>query len=738
MTILMIVESPHKAKEIGKFLGAEYDVRASYGHVRDLPAKGQEDGELVVGISREFAARYIVGERSRGAVKKLKDAARRADRVVLATDPDREGEAIAWHLKQVLGLKDADRVTYQEISAKAVRAALAQPRKIDMALVRAQEARRLLDRMVGYTVSPILSGQSSQSLSAGRVQTPALRLVVEREREIATFVPMNHFGVELGFDGNWKAQWVIKPHLQEGEEYWMDGEAASELARCRRLRVEDFADGRAFEAPPAPFTTSTLQQEASKKLGMKVKEVMDAAQSLFDSGHITYHRTDNPNFLDEGHGLIRAYANGAGLPLADKPRTWKSKAGAQEGHEAIRPVDLEKEAAGATDAQRRLYQLIRCRALASQMIDAEYATRTVRLQSLDAAPIRGVTPSFVAKGRVLTNPGWRKVYGVGVDEDDDEDRASEHSNPIPVLQKGAEVTATSGRRLDKVTKPPQRFTEADLVKELEARGIGRPSTYASIIGTISGRAYVVSAGPKGKYLAPSDTGCAVVDALVGKCQFADYEFTANIETELDEVAAGQRQYKTILQASWTQLEGELAGLKVDLPEEPQHACPDCGKPLRRRKGKKGFFWGCSGYPECNVTLPDARGKPGARSEGGGRSGSGGPSQKQVDFAQRVAEAAGVEVPEDARSDGRKLSEWIDSHKGSLPAKPSNSSAGGRQGAKRGSKSPGPGAGGAGAPLPPSERQMSYAERIAQSKGLVIPSSAVVDRRELSSWIDQHG
>jgi DNA topoisomerase-1 len=730
MTVLMIVESPHKAKEIGKFLGAGYDVRASYGHVRDLPPKGQEDGEIVVGIGRDFSARYIVGERSRGAVKKLKDAAKRADRVVLATDPDREGEAIAWHLKQVLGLRDVDRVTYQEISEKAVRAALANPRRIDMDLVKAQEARRLLDRMVGYTVSPILSAQSTQSLSAGRVQTPALRLVVEREREIAAFVPQKHFGAEVGFEGGWKAQWMTKLHLREGEEYWLDGEIAAKVAQSRLLKVDDYADGQAREAPPAPFTTSTLQQEASKKFDLKVKEVMDAAQGLFDSGHITYHRTDSPNFMEEGHSLIRAYAVSAGLPLADAPRTWKSKAGAQEGHEAIRPVDLSKESAGGTDAQRKIYQLIRRRALASQMIDAEYATRTARLEALDVDRVNGKAPKFTAKGRVLTNPGWREVYGSTVDDEVGDDA---HSNPIPRLEIGSEIRATSGRRLDKATKPPQRFTEAGLVKELEARGIGRPSTYASIIGNISGRNYIEATGPKGKYLAPSKTGCAIVDALAGKCQFADYEFTANIETELDEVAAGQRQYKMTLQTSWRQLESEIGGLKVSLPDEPKHSCPECGQMLRRRKGKKGFFWGCSGYPDCNVTLPDARGKPGEKAASSNGK-AGGPSVKQLEFAESVATASGVDIPDEARADGRKLSAWIDQHKSSLPAKGAGRASKGRKkeaGAstqKRSSRSP----------APPSERQMGYAEKIAQSKGLVIPSSAIVDRRELSKWIDEHG
>ncbi|MEB1764609.1 type I DNA topoisomerase [Xanthomonas campestris pv. campestris] len=620
MKTLMIVESPHKAKEISKFLGADFNVLASYGHVRDLPASGEKDGELVVGIGRDFQPRYEAGDRSRPTIAKLREAAKAADRVVLATDPDREGEAIAWHLQDVLGLRNPQRVTYQEISSRAVKAALEKPRAINLNLVRAQEARRIIDRLVGYAVSPLLSRQAGQPLSAGRVQSVALRLVVEREREIQRFAQRMHYGVEVTLEGGWTATWDVTPHLPAGEKLFTDANAAQRVAGARKFVVADFADTTASEAPPAPFITSSLQQEGGKSLGLKVKAVMAAAQALFDKGHITYHRTDNPNFLEEGHGLIQAYATAAGIPLAAQQRKWKAKDGAQEGHEAIRPVDLAVEDAGDDDAQRALYRLIRARALASQMPDAQYAVRTVKLDG-DTGPdglaeLNGTPVTFIARGRRLTERGWRALYA-GDAKDEGEEAAeadAQLSNPVPVLTTGARVQAISGRRIDKKTKPRQRFTEAGLVKELEARGIGRPSTYASIISNISDRSYVVPGGPKDKYLVPTSTGEAIVDALTGKCQFAEYEYTAGIENTLDLVANGDVAFEAAIAPAWRQLESELDGLRVNVSVTPEHPCPDCGKALRRRNGAKGFFWGCTGYPACNTTLPDARGKPGKRAE----------------------------------------------------------------------------------------------------------------------------
>lgn len=615
MTILLIVESPKKAKQIGGFLGPQYTVLASYGHVRDLPPSGAEPDELVVGVGRDFGARYEVPEKSRSAVARLREAAKAASRVVIATDPDREGEAIAWHIRELLRLDSPQRATYTEVTPAAVKAALDRPRTIDMNLVHAQEARRVLDRLVGYSVSPVLSRQAGQALSAGRVQTPALRLVVEREREIRSFVQREHFGVELAFTGGWTAQWVVKPHLPAGEKLLTDPAIADRVAGVRTLRVVSYDEGESREAPAAPFTTSTMLQVAAKRLRLKVKEVMDAAQALFDNGHITYHRTDSPNLSAEGVEALRTFAIGAGLPLAPQQRRWKAKAGAQEGHEATRPTHIEVADAGDTPQERALYKLIRARSIASVLADAVYATRAATLEAVDVTAIAGVVPSFEAKGRVLVSPGWRTAYADDSKDEDDEQTAEEAelSNPIPALEVGAELRADTVRRVDKVTQPPRRFTEDALVKELEDRALGRPSTFTAIVSRIVACGYVEHDKKKGKYLEPTKIGEGIVDAVVGRCRFADYDFTAGIEQELDQVAGGMRPSSAVVQAAWKQLEGELGRLQFDAAAAPpEHPCPDCGKALRRRKGSNGYFWGCSGYPDCRTSLPDAKGKPGKR------------------------------------------------------------------------------------------------------------------------------
>lgn len=613
MSALLIVESPKKAKQIQAYLGSSFTVLASYGHVRDLPPTGEEQGELTVGVGADFSARYVVAEKSAATVKKLREAAKSAERVILATDPDREGEAIAWHLQELLRARRVERVTYTEVTERAIRAALGKPRAIDMNLVHAQEARRILDRLVGYPVSSALSRQAGRPMSAGRVQTPAVRLVVEREAQIREFKRRKHFGVELTFAGGWRAQWAVKPHLQPGEKLWLDEAIATQIAAIRSVRVVTFDAGEAREAPAAPFTTSGMQQEASKRLGWKVKEVMAAAQALFDSGHITYHRTDSPNFSEEGQAELRAFAERAGLPVAKQPRHWKAKAGAQEGHEATRPTRIEVEEAGDTDNEKALYKLIRARSLASVLADAVYATRTATLEAVDSPAIANAVPTFEAKGRVLVSKGWRTVYG-GDAQDEGEDPSeqdAELNNPIPALVAGQGLVAEEGRRLDKSTEPPRRFTEAALVKELENRGIGRPSTFEAIVSRIVTIGYVAFDDKKGKFLVPTKIGEAVVAALAGKCKFADLDFTAGIEQELDQVAGGSRPHTSVIRTAWKQLEGELPALELQAGE-PEHPCPSCGKAMMRRRGANGFFWGCTAYPHCRTSLPDNRGKPGAR------------------------------------------------------------------------------------------------------------------------------
>jgi len=361
-TRLLIVESPSKTKKIRSILGAGWEVQACFGHVRDLP-------EREMGLAApDYKPQYVILERAAPHIKKLKALAQSAEGVYLATDPDREGEAIAWHLSVALRLKNPQRVTFQEITEKAVRAAAQAPRKLDLQRVAAQEARRALDRLVGYRVSPLLCRRMDAKLSAGRVQSPALRLVVDREREIENFKPLRHFGVSLFFDGpagDWWAHWLFKPLLAEGEEHWTDEAFAKKVAEVRQVRVLGCKDTERRAEPPAPFTTSTLQQAASAKLNMNPKKTMDVAQALFEQGLITYMRTDSPNLSEEAMAEIRAYCESQQWPLAPQPRVWQAKVSAQEAHEAIRPTHVQQRQAGGSADERALYQLIWERAVAS-------------------------------------------------------------------------------------------------------------------------------------------------------------------------------------------------------------------------------------------------------------------------------------------------------------------------------------------------------------------------------------
>jgi len=600
MTTLVIVESPGKVKKISALLGDGFKVVASVGHVRDLPPKD-------IGVEPpDFRPHYEPTERGRDVLAKLKREAEAADRVLLATDPDREGEAIAWHLADAMNLRNPQRITFTAITKEKVQAAVAAPRPIDMPRVRSQEARRALDRIVGWRVSPALSDRAGQPLSAGRVQSPAVRLVVDREREIAGFKVTEHYGAELIFDNadgtKWKAVWDTKPHLPEGQSYMLDDALARRVSEVRQVAVAEFADAEKGRAPAAPFTTSTLQQAAGQRLKLRPKRTMELAQRLYEQGAITYHRTDAPNMDDAGMQDIAAYARGAGLALADKPRRWKAKEGAQEGHEAIRPTHAADVEAGETDEEKALYRLIWQRAVASQLADALYAVRSARLDG----NAEGLAVSFTATGRTLKSPGWMAVYAA---DEDDNDEADASSNPIPALTTGEGLTAAAGRLLTKYTKPPVRFTEATLVKEMERLGIGRPSTYAAIIENITGRSYVIEG--KKSYLMPSPIGETVRDALVGRFQFTELDYTRGLEDELDHIAEGQADYRGVVAAAWEALEGELGKL-ASAEIAAAHPCPACGKALHRLKGQYGFFWSCSGYPECKTSLPDDKGKPGQR------------------------------------------------------------------------------------------------------------------------------
>ncbi|MCZ2134596.1 MAG: type I DNA topoisomerase [Burkholderiales bacterium] len=608
---LFVIESPGKLDALRKILGPGFDVVPSFGHIRDLP-------EHDMGVAApDYQPQYVVpDERTRATVDNLRRRAEHASRVILATDMDREGEAIAWHIADELDLRDAERVVYGEITPEAVHAALAHPRRINMARVDAQQARRVLDRFVGYEVSPALSDKVGQRLSAGRVQTPAVRLVVDRERAIRAFTPTHHFGAELCFGDTpgWKAQWVTAPFLAPGSEYLLDNELAAAAAAVRRVRVAEFADSTRRVPPPPPFTTSTLQQAAQARLKMKPTRTMEAAQALYERGAITYMRTDNPNLADAAYTqLVELFASEARpfeARLVAKKRTWKAKESAQEAHEAIRPTHFDTREIGDTLDEKILYSLIWTRAVASQMVDAQFAVRAATLEAIEPVSLRVGTPrpTYVARGKTLIDKGWKAVNDIE-DSDESKDDDDESDNPIPALCIGVELAPKSGAVLSKNTKAPARYTLSTLGKDLEANGIGRPSTYAQILDGIVSRGYVNEDG-RG-FLWATLTAESIIDALGGKFGFVELDYTRTLEADLDEIADGRKSYLGVVAAAHQQLAGELARLGG-----PKHPCPTCGKPLRRRENKaKGeHFWGCSGYPTCTTTLPDDGGKPGKRAE----------------------------------------------------------------------------------------------------------------------------
>jgi DNA topoisomerase-1 len=529
-----------------------------------------------------------------------------AEKVYLAPDPDREGEAIAWHLAQALALQDPQRVTFTEITEKAVKAALENPRPLDINLVRAQEARRGLDRLVGYTVSPELTRLLGSPLSAGRVQSPALNLVAEREQGVRDFKSSTHLGVELTFEAvdgvtdGWKAQWDSRPWLPEGLEYFQDQDMAGKIATLKNLTVTSYQENESRVAPPAPFTTSTLQQAASNRLKFSPKTTMELAQSLYESGSITYMRTDSPNLSEEAIAAIRSLAVEKGWPLPSQPRTWKSKEGAQEAHEAIRPTHFEVEDTGRSEAEKKLYRLIRLQALASQLAEAVYAVATTSLEG----EIDQKTVTFTAKGRRLIQPGWRVLFGSTDDDEEDEP-----SNPLPKLREGAQAVPVNGQVLVKKTKAPARWNEAGLIRELEKRGLGRPSTYAAILDNITSRGYVKVEQSR---LVPTPLGEKIIKLLAGRFSFLDYEFTRQMEARLDEIAAGHGDYLAVLRETYDTLGREMEEFR----RIHSHPCPKCGKPLRRfirkdsDKSLKGYdFWSCSGYPECKASYPNQDDRP---------------------------------------------------------------------------------------------------------------------------------
>ncbi len=625
---LVIVESPAKAKTIGKYLGPDYQVKASMGHVRDLPKS-----KIGVDIDHDFTPDYQPIKGKEDTISDLRKAAKASQMVFLATDPDREGEAISWHLKELLELPDskASRVTFNEITKRVVSESIAAPRPIDQDLVDAQQARRILDRIVGYQLSPLLWKKIRRGLSAGRVQSVATRLVADREEEIRAFVPEEYWTLELQLDriapnlGSFKTQFYgrekkIELKNQEQVEGIL-GEIKNAPFTVSGIKRQD-----KNRAPAPPFITSSLQQEASRKLNMTPRRAMSIAQQLYEGvdiegegtvGLITYMRTDSLRISDEAmaeaKGFITSRYGTQYYP--DKPRQYKTKAGAQDAHEAIRPSNVnlspEEIKKNLTSEQFRLYKLIWSRFLASQMASAVYDSLSIEVESA------GYT--FRASRSEVKFAGFLAVYEEGKDEE-----TEEVSSPLPNLQEGEALNLAETRPKQNFTQPPSRYTEATLIRALEEKGIGRPSTYAPTISTIMDREYVVK---DGKHLHTTPLGDVVTGLMKDKFQdIVDFTFTAQMEEKLDKVERGQENWKRVLEefykgfsAELSQAEKDLDGERIKVPDEfSDEVCDLCGKQMVIKSGRFGRFLACPGFPDCTFTKPLVIEMPGKCPKCGGR------------------------------------------------------------------------------------------------------------------------
>ncbi|MDE2173466.1 MAG: type I DNA topoisomerase [Patescibacteria group bacterium] len=580
MNKLLIVESPTKARTIGNYLGKDYTVLASVGHVRDLPKSNKDAVDIVGG----FVPRYVVPAEKREVIEKIERAAAKAGEVYLATDPDREGEAIAWHIKEVAGLKKPKRVVFHEITKTAIEEALAHPRQIDENLRYAQEARRVLDRIVGYDLSGLIWKKVRYGLSAGRVQSPALRILAEREREIKAFVPETYFVLSALFSskrGEFPALCTEQPATRE------EAERMVQAGRTAAWSVADISEKAEERLPRAPFTTSTLQQTASTRLAFAPSRTMRAAQKLYEAGHITYMRTDSVNLAQEAVTKMASVIEREFGKEYLEVRAFKTTSkNAQEAHEAVRPTDPLLARAGATPDEEQLYALIRTRALASQMAPARIMRTNIK------AKAEADIPLFSANGSRTVFPGWLALDTAARGEDVE----------LPALFKGDSLTLLSLGADEKQTEPPNRYTEAGLIKELEKRGIGRPSTYASTMKTIQDRGYVEKLG---RALKPTATGMVVSGWL--EEHFPEYvsdTFTAEMEDELDEIARGERGYTETLKAFYGPFEKAVRA-KDKLPKATslgdaaaEFPCPLCGGRMEFKLGRGGVFMSCKRYPEC--------------------------------------------------------------------------------------------------------------------------------------------
>ena len=624
---LVIVESPAKAKTIGKYLGPDYQVKASMGHLRDLPKS-----TLGVDVDGDFTPNYKPIKGKEDIIKDLKTAAKGSQTVYLATDPDREGEAISWHLKYLLELPDekARRVTFNEITKKVVTDSIQHPRDIDQDLVDAQQARRVLDRIVGYQLSPLLWKKIRRGLSAGRVQSVAMRLVAEREKEIADFVPQEYWTLDASLKNHAGALFTAHYYGKNGKKYEpsSEGDAQAIMDELRELPFTVSSVKRADKqrSPAPPFTTSTLQQEASRKLNMTPRRTMAIAQQLYEGvditgegtvGLITYMRTDSLRISAEAQAQAKTVicSRYGERYYPASTRAYKTKAGAQDAHEAIRPSDPaltpEQVKGDLTGEQYRLYRLIWSRFLASQMANAVYDSISVEIGAGDH--------SFRCSASNLKFAGYTAVY-----EESRDDDKEEKESPLPELAEGESVTLESFAPAQHFTQPPARYTDATLIRTMEENGIGRPSTYAPTVSTILDREYVIK---EGKYLRITPLGQVVNDLM---CQrfpnIVDVKFTARMEKKLDDVESGDVQWKDLIRQFYVpfhenleQVEKDMEGVYLKVPDEvTEEKCDLCGRNMVIKSGRFGRFLACPGYPECKFTKPLVVEMPGRCPKCGGR------------------------------------------------------------------------------------------------------------------------
>jgi DNA topoisomerase-1 len=604
---LVIVESPTKAKTISKFLGADFIVKSSFGHVRDLPKS-----TLGVDVEHDFKPKYTIPVKAKKVVAELKADLKHADQVILATDPDREGEAISWHLIAALGLdeKETERVVFHEITKSAILSAIEHPRKIDYNLVDAQQARRVLDRLVGYELSPFLWRKIRYGLSAGRVQSVALRLVVEREREILAFVPQEYWSVEGDFtkkgDLSGQEEQKFRARLSKIDDKTVGrldikkGEEAEEILNGLNnavYKVSDINSKETSRHPAPPFTTSTLQQDASRKFGMSAKQTMMLAQQLYETGYITYMRTDSLNLAESALAQAKTVideAFGKEYSLSEPKRYLTKTKGAQEAHEAIRPTDLSQKPEtlkkGLLPAQIRLYDLIWKRTIACQMQPAVF--------DQTAVDITAGKYTFRANGQVVKFDGFIRVYTEGQDEEEESEEGR-----LPELEIDNPLDLVELLKAQHFTEPPGRFTDATLIKILEAHGVGRPSTYAPTLATIQDRDYVEKIEKKYR---PTEIGFLVNDMLVENFpEIVDINFTSHIEEEFDDIAEGKIKWVPVIREFYEPFKKHLIEKEAEvekLVEISNVPCPHCGKMMVMKFGRTGKFLACPD-PEVKVTLP---------------------------------------------------------------------------------------------------------------------------------------